>query len=363
MSLKDWFSKRKKSAEELNTGLCADAPGQKLSDAEFNQLWAQCFQCNVTLPRKDLEANQAVCPHCDYHARIGARERLAQWVGQEGDRWIEMNAGLMTSDPLVFTDTKPYATRITEARKSSGLNEAIITGIATTQADFCPLPNGLDSEKSQYTPSETYALGIMDFGYMGGSMGSVVGEKITRLTEAAIALSIPLVLVSASGGARMQEGTLSLMQMVKTGSALAQLHEAGQLFISVLTEPTFGGVTASYGMLGDIILAEQGARIGFAGRRVIEQTIRQKLPADFQTADYLLRYGQVDRVVHRHNLRSELLSLLRLHRIAQGQGPSQDQSAKTITRDDVKPFEQPYLSRQPLSNAKKTTKALSAALA
>ncbi|MDH4379063.1 MAG: acetyl-CoA carboxylase carboxyltransferase subunit beta [Vampirovibrionales bacterium] len=356
MSLKDWFYKRKKTAEVANSGLCADAPGQKLSDAEFGQLWAQCFQCSATLPRKEFEANQAVCPQCDYHARIGARERLSQWVGQDGDGWIEMNANLLTADPLTFTDTKPYATRITEARKSSGLNEAIITGIATTQAGFCPLPGALDTDSSsQYTPSETYALGIMDFGYMGGSMGSVVGEKITRLTEAAIALSLPLVLVSASGGARMQEGTLSLMQMVKTGSALAQLHEAGQLFISVLTEPTFGGVTASYGMLGDIILAEQGARIGFAGRRVIEQTIRQKLPADFQTADYLLRYGQVDRVVHRHNLRSELLSFLRLHRIAQGQTP------KAITQQDVKPFEQPYLSRQPLGGTKKTTQSLSPA--
>ncbi|MFN8614790.1 MAG: acetyl-CoA carboxylase carboxyltransferase subunit beta [Vampirovibrionales bacterium] len=350
MSLRDWFAKRKQQAGDLpNTGLNADAPSQKLSDAEFNQLWAQCFQCNATLPRKEWDGNQAVCPQCDYHGRIGATERLAQLVGIEGDSWLELNAGLMTADPLQFVDTKPYAKRITEARQSTGLNEAIITGIATTHASFCALPQADTPSIDPVTESETYALGIMDFNYMGGSMGSVVGEKITRLAEAALAFSLPLVLVSASGGARMQEGTLSLMQMVKTGSVLAQLHEAGLLFISILTEPTFGGVTASYGMLGDIILAEQGARIGFAGRRVIEQTIRQKLPADFQTADYLLRYGQVDRVVHRHALRSEFLALLRLHRVASRRSP------QTIDASDLRPFELSYTMRKEMMPSTETS--------
>jgi acetyl-CoA carboxylase carboxyl transferase subunit beta len=156
----------------------------------------------------------------------------------------------------------------------------------------------------------------MDFGYLGGSMGSVVGEKITRVIEKALEEKLPVIIFSSSGGARMQEGTLSLMQMVKTGAALAKLHEAGLLYISVLTEPTFGGVTASYGTLGDLIIAEEGARIGFAGRRVIEQTIRQKLPADFQTANYLLNYGQVDMVLHRHAMKSTLAELIRIHRAA-----------------------------------------------
>jgi acetyl-CoA carboxylase carboxyl transferase subunit beta len=165
------------------------------------------------------------------------------------------------------------------------------------------------------------ALGIMDFAYMGGSMGSVVGEKITRLVEKALENQLPVLLFSSSGGARMQEGTLSLMQMVKTGAALAQLHEAGLLYISVLTEPTFGGVTASYGTLGDIIIAEEGARIGFAGRRVIEQTIRQKLPADFQTANYLLNYGQLDMVLSRRELKPMLSQLVRLHRLSSEKTP------------------------------------------
>jgi acetyl-CoA carboxylase carboxyl transferase beta subunit len=168
---------------------------------------------------------------------------------------------------------------------------------------------------------ERLGLAVMDFTYLGGSMGSVVGEKITRMIERALAERLPVVIFSSSGGARMQEGTFSLMQMVKTGAALAQLHEAGLLYISVLTEPTFGGVTASYGTLGDINIAEEGARIGFAGRRVIEQTIRQKLPADFQTANYLLNYGQVDMVLSRLELTNTLSTLIRLHRQSSGLAP------------------------------------------
>lgn len=292
MSLRDWFASKRSRADKLD----ATAVNSRLTDEELTRLWAQCFKCGENIPRKELEANLNVCPKCTYHFRIGARDRL----GQLCDKFDEMDANLVPADPLDFADTEKYSIRKEQARKKSGLNEAIITGIGTIQ-------------------KEKVAIGVMDFGYLGGSMGSVVGEKITRLVERAMDDRLPLVLFSSSGGARMQEGTFSLMQMVKTGSALSRLHEAGLLYISVLTEPTFGGVTASFGTLGDINIAEQGARIGFAGRRVIEQTIRQKLPSDFQTANYLLEYGQVDMVVSRQDMKHTLAELIRLH---QGKPPS-----------------------------------------
>ena len=205
-----------------------------------------------------------------------------------------MFEGLKPSDPINFTDLEPYLKRQANAEKKTQKEEAVLTGKASIQ-------------------DQSFALGIMDFSYMGGSMGSVVGEKLTRLIEYALAETLPLVIITASGGARMQEGIFSLMQMAKTSAALAKYHEAGLLYVTICTEPTFGGVTASYGMLGDIILAEDGARIGFAGRRVIEQTIRQKLPPEFQTADYLKQYGQVDSVVQRKDLKPKLYDLLRLH--------------------------------------------------
>jgi len=299
MSLKDWFAEKRKQKQ-----LDALAPNDRLSDSDFCRLWSLCYHCGANLPQKNLKANLMVCTECGYHFRIGVGERLQQLLSGEGDHFAELDAQLVPADPLSFKDTKPYRKRQHEAHKETGLNEAVVTGIA------------------QMGP-ETLALGIMDFTYMGGSMGSVVGEKLTRLIETGLKYQLPVVIFSSSGGARMQEGTFSLMQMVKTGSALAKLHDAGLLFVSVLTEPTFGGVTASFGTLGDIIIAEEGARIGFAGRRVIEQTIRQKLPADFQTADYLMKYGQVDRVVTRPNLRDELLTVLRLHRVSSGQRPAE----------------------------------------
>jgi acetyl-CoA carboxylase carboxyl transferase subunit beta len=215
--------------------------------------------------------------------------------------FVELDAGMRPTDPLNFTDTEAYLQRQHKTVSKTGLDDAIITGLGTIQG----LP---------------VALGVMDFAYMGGSMGSVVGERITRLIERAIIARYPVLLVCSSGGARMQEGIFSLMQMVKTGAALARLHEAGLLYITLLAEPTFGGVTASYGMLGDIIIAEEGARVGFAGRRVIEQTIRQKLPADFQTANYLLQYGQVDMVLKRSALPDTLSKLIRLHAVTPAHG-------------------------------------------
>jgi len=286
MSLKSWFASKRQSKLELDP----QGMNQNLSDEDFERLWTQCYNCSQRFPKKQVEENLMVCPDCGYHFRISARERIEQLT----ERFSELDADMKPQDPLGFYDSESYSQKTQKAEEKSGLPEAIVTGLAQIQ----------DIE---------YALGVMDFAYLGGSMGSVVGEKITRLVEKAIEKQLALVIVSSSGGARMQEGTFSLMQMVKTGSALAKLHEAGLLYISVLTEPTFGGVTASYGTLGDILIAEEGARIGFAGRRVIEQTIRQKLPVDFQTADYLLKYGQVDMVVHRHQLKDTLYNLVQLH--------------------------------------------------
>lgn len=294
MSLRDWFASKRSKSKNLD----AAAINSRLSDEQLGKLWTKCYNCQENIPTKELEANLDVCIHCGYHFRIGAKRRIEQLC----DDFVELDAGLRPADPLQFTDTEPYAKRVQDAHRKTGLNEAVTCGIG--RIDNRPL-----------------ALAVMDFAYLGGSMGSVVGEKITRLIERAIADRLPVVIFSSSGGARMQEGTLSLMQMVKTGAALARHHEAGLLYVSVLTEPTFGGVTASFGTLGDVIIAEEGARIGFAGRRVIEQTIRQKLPADFQTANYLLKYGQVDMVVNRKELRRMLSDLIRLHEASSGQQP------------------------------------------
>lgn len=295
MSLRDWFASKRDKSKNLDVA----AMNNRLTDEDICRLWTQCFNCHENLPTKELENNLMVCPHCGYHFRIGAHKRIMQLC----EDFQEMDAGLLPADPLNFTDTEPYLKRQENARKKTGLNEAVVCGIGQLDGEFL-------------------AIAVMDFTYLGGSMGSVVGEKITRLIEKALEDRLPVLIVSSSGGARMQEGTFSLMQMVKTGAALARLHEAGLLYISLLTEPTFGGVTASFGTLGDIIIAEEGARVGFAGRRVIEQTIRQKLPADFQTASYLLQYGQVDMVLARQELPTTLAQLIRLHRQSSGQTPT-----------------------------------------
>jgi acetyl-CoA carboxylase carboxyl transferase subunit beta len=283
--VKDWFAsrKRRKLDEQIK---------QPLTTEEYCALWIQCFQCRELLYTRDLRSNLHVCPKCHYHFRIGAKQRIEQLA--DLGSFEELDATLSSTDPLKFVDTEPYPDRLVEATQKTGLKEAIITGLCT-----------IDGHKT--------ALGVMDFAHFGGSMGSVVGEKIARLVERACKERSPVIVIASSGGARMQEGLLSLMQMAKTSSALQQLNELGLLYISILTEPTYGGVTASFAMLGDLIIAEPGARIGFAGRRVIEQTIRQKLPVDFQTAEYLLKAGQVDMVVDRGSLKSTLARLIDFH--------------------------------------------------
>lgn len=287
MNLKDWFQNRKQ--EQM-----AARPSEVVAiDDDIAKLWQKCYNCDTQLLKKELENNMMVCPHCEYHFRINARTRIAQLV-DEGT-FEELYSTVTAGDPLDFVDTESYKERQRKANAKNDINEAVVTGTGC-----------IDGEK--------VALAVMDFEYMGGSMGSAVGEKVTRIIEEALKLKLPVIAITSSGGARMQESALSLMQMAKTSCAVAKMNEAKLLYITVLTEPTFGGVTASFGTLGDIIIAEQGARIGFAGRRVIEQTIRQKLPADFQTAEYLLKYGQIDSIAKRSELKSVLSNILKIHK-------------------------------------------------
>jgi len=285
MSLKDWFEKRKEQQ------MLARDTEVKINDS-ISKLWAVCYNCNQQLLKKDLCANNFVCPNCDYHFRINARTRIENVFDEES--FIEMFQNVKGADPLEFVDTQPYSERQKNAKAKTNLDEAVITGVGKI--------NG-------------YKVGaaVMDFDYMGGSMGSVVGEKVTRIMEECLKQKIPMIAFTSSGGARMQESALSLMQMAKTSCAVARLNEEKILYITVLTEPTFGGVTASFGTISDIMIAEQGARIGFAGRRVIEQTIRQKLPADFQTAEYLLKYGQIDAITKRKDMKDTLTKILSMH--------------------------------------------------
>ena len=286
MTLKDWVENRKE--EQL-----ANRPQDTNIDDSIGKLWTKCVCCSEQLLKKDLIANNNVCPKCDYHFRLPARNRIAMLI--DDGSFEELFQNIRTTNPLNFSDTETYESRIEKAIEQTGLDEAVVTGTGKI--------NGND-----------VCIGVMDFDFMGGSMGSVVGEKITRLFEYAIEHKMPVIAVTASGGARMQEGILSLMQMAKTSCAVSKLNEAGILYITVLTEPTFGGVTASFATIGDIIIAEQGARIGFAGRRVIEQTIHQKLPADFQTAEYLMKYGQIDMIAKRSELKDLLTKLLIIHK-------------------------------------------------
>ncbi len=286
MTIQAWFEKRKKAQEQRK------ALEAKIEDTTPS-LWVRCVHCKAQFPKTELENNLMVCPICDYHFRINARTRIKQLFDENS--FEELFKEVQTTDPLQFEDTEKYTDRIEKAKEKTGLDEAVITGIATI--------NG-----------ERVATAVMDFEFMGGSMGSAVGEKVTRIMEKAVEEHIPMLAITASGGARMQESALSLMQMAKTSCACAKMDEEKVLYICLLTEPTFGGVTASFGTLGDIIIAEQGARIGFAGRRVIEQTIKQSLPQDFQTAEYLLKYGQVDVISQRKDLRENLTKILRMYK-------------------------------------------------
>jgi acetyl-CoA carboxylase carboxyl transferase subunit beta len=254
-------------------------------------LWVKCPSCAKAIYNKELVASLQVCPKCGHHFRMTATERLKMLF--DGGVWTEHDAGLRSTDPLTFTDTKAYKGRLDAAIKATGLNDSVI--MATGTLDRIPI-----------------AIAAMEYGFIGGSLGAVAGEKITRAAEWALAERAPLVVVSCSGGARMMEGALSLMQMAKISAALGRLDRAGLPYISVLTDPTTGGVTASFAMLGDLNLAEPKALIGFAGPRVIEQTIRQKLPDGFQRSEFLLEHGFVDAIVDRRALKATLASVIRI---------------------------------------------------
>ena len=262
---------------------------EKASDMLVGK-WVKCDSCNEILYKDDVKRNSSICPNCGKHFRISARRRIKQII-DEGT-FEELDEDMQTSDMLNF---EGYKDKIKLLQEKTKIQEAIKTGIGEI--------NG-----------EKVAIGVMDSNFFMGSMGSVVGEKICRLVERAIQDKLPVILFCVSGGARMQEGMISLMQMAKTSAAIARLDEAGLLYISVLTDPTTGGVTASFASLGDIILAEPGALIGFAGPRVIEQTIKQKLPDGFQSAEFLLEHGFIDKIVNRKEMKETLYEILKLHK-------------------------------------------------
>jgi len=276
-----------------------DPSGEKKVRTEG--LWVKCDDCRQVIWKKDLEENLNVCPKCGKHFRIDARTRLAQ-LFDEGE-YETFSDNLASTDPLKFTDLKPYSERLKRAQEETGLSDAVIN--ARGKLNGRPV-----------------IVSAMEYGFIGGSMGSVVGEVITRAIEQSLESKQPLIIVSASGGARMMEGVLSLMQLAKISAALAKLDEARVPFISVLTDPTTGGVTASFAMLGDLNIAEPGALIGFAGPRVIEQTIRQKLPPGFQRSEFLLEHGMLDAVVHRKELKSYISRALDFMTPTVGHQPS-----------------------------------------
>ena len=266
-----WF---KRESGELDTS------GEKKVRTEG--LWVKCENCRQIIWKKDLEENMNVCPKCDKHFRIDARSRLAQLLDE--NQYETFDTNIASTDPLKFVDLKPYSSRLKQAQEDTGLSDAVINAHGKLMG-------------------RPVIASVMEYSFIGGSMGAVVGEAITRAVERAADSRMPLVIVSASGGARMMEGVISLMQLAKISSALAKLDKAKVPYISLLTDPTTGGVTASFAMLGDLNIAEPGALIGFAGPRVIEQTIRQKLPPGFQRSEFLLEHGMLDAVVHRKQLK------------------------------------------------------------
>jgi len=276
-----WFRRDKPNIEEQET--------DEEQTVKTEGIFVKCPECDSALYKRELTDSHEVCTHCGYHFRYSALDRLKELF--DGGKYKKLDEEVTSADPLKFKDSKLYKDRIEQAKEISGLPEAIISG------------------KGNVNGHLVYA-GAMDMSFIGGSMGSAVGEKITRLIERALAERGAVIIFSASGGARMQEGTLSLMQMGKISAALSRLHEARLPFISVLTDPTTGGVTASFAMLGDVIIAEPKALIGFAGPRVIEQTIRQKLPKGFQRSEFLLEHGMVDMVVDRRELRDVIIRVL-----------------------------------------------------
>jgi acetyl-CoA carboxylase carboxyl transferase subunit beta len=267
-----WF---RRQSQELDTS------GEKKIRTEG--LWVKCEGCRQIIWKKDLEENGNVCPKCDKHFRIDARTRLAMLL--DDDKYTVEDAGLSSTDPLQFTDLKPYNSRLKVAQKNTGLKDAIINA------------------RGKIDGRDVFVT-VMEYSFIGGSMGAVVGEAITRAVERATKERVPLIIVSASGGARMMEGTISLMTLAKISAALARMDDAKIPYISVLTDPTTGGTTASFAMLGDLNIGEPGALIGFAGPRVIEQTIRQKLPEGFQRSEFLVQKGMLDGVVHRRDMKA-----------------------------------------------------------
>jgi acetyl-CoA carboxylase carboxyl transferase subunit beta len=269
-------------------------PKQKLQAADRRDMpgdvWEKCASCGEIVYRERLRENLNVCPSCAHHLRLPAEGYIRLLI--DDGTFEEHDAGLRSGDPLEFTDLKPYADRLAAAERKTGRGEALIAGMGTL--DEVPV-----------------SLAVMDFAFIGGSMGSVVGEKIARAGLRSLEKRAPLIVLSASGGARMMEGIFSLMQMAKTSAVLAELAEAGIPYVSILTDPTTGGVTASYAMLGDVNFAEPGALIGFAGPRVIEQTIKQELPEGFQRAEFLLEHGMIDRIVDRREMKREVARCLR----------------------------------------------------
>lgn len=263
-------------------------------------LWVRCTRCGELLYVREFEKNLKVCHKCDFHFRLSGQERIDLLL--DPDTFVETDAGLAPADPLGFVSlNQPYPMKVAETRAKTGLNEAVISGSGRIEG-------------------ELVQIAVCDFSFLGASMGSVFGEKVARTAERGLASRQPVVIVTCSGGARMHEGIFSLMQMPKTAGAIAMLAEAAVPFISVLTDPTTGGVTASFATLGDVIIAEPGALVGFAGPRVIEQITKQKLPTGFQTAEFLLEHGMIDMVVHRRDLKSTLARLIRLYQGAAGYG-------------------------------------------
>jgi len=273
-----WFRRSKAS-------IATPAPRKDAPDG----MWTKCDGCGEIIHRKQLEQQVYTCIKCNYHFRIGSKEYVSILI-DEGT-FKELDRKMRSTDPLAFTDTKPYRARIKDTIRKTGLNDAVRTGIGKI--------GGMKT-----------AIGVMDFSFIGGSMGSVVGEKIARATDAAVKAKIPLIVVSSSGGARMMEGAMSLMQLAKTSAKLARLDAAGLPYISVMTDPTTGGVTASFAMLGDVNIAEPGALIGFAGPRVIKQTIGKDLPPGFQRSEFQMEHGFVDVVVHRKEMKETITKLL-----------------------------------------------------
>nr|YP_009313217.1 Acetyl-CoA carboxylase, carboxyl transferase subunit beta [Dichotomaria marginata]SCW21471.1 Acetyl-CoA carboxylase, carboxyl transferase subunit beta [Dichotomaria marginata] len=284
MSLSDWLlAKRKlKSKYNLKTAKIKIPEG----------LWVKCDKCGLLMYHKALIRNFKVCPQCEHHFPASSQERIQQLL--DPNSWQVINDKLTSTDPLGFIDQKLYGKRLQDMKRKTGLQDAVQTGLG--KINNIPV-----------------AIGIMDFRFMGGSMGSVVGEKLTRLIEMATQKEIPVIILCASGGARMQEGLLSLMQMAKVSSALEQHKNKKLLYIPILTSPTTGGVTASFAMLGDIIIAEPNALIAFAGRRVIEQTIKEDLPDNFQTSEYLFAHGFIDLIIPRTKLTNKVSQILALH--------------------------------------------------